>query len=212
MPLLFENRETTSVRTAVWKITEREEELLQMLPKLNLSDSGFLNKISWQPRRLEWLASRILLHQLTDFYPDVCYNKKGQPEITGCNENISISHTREFAAVALSPSFVPGIDIERPSPRIGKVKDRFLNEHEKRFLTPAAENEQLGLIWCSKEAIFKKAGQKGLNFRENIIISPFTPEEKGQISALLMPGSEQETGLELNYLNRDDFYLVWTLH
>ncbi len=210
MPLLFENGETSPVRTAVWKITEGEDDFLQMLPKLHPSDSDFLAKISWQPRRLEWLASRVLLHQMTALYPDVCYNENGQPELSRCNEHISISHTREFAAVALSPRFIPGIDIERPSPRIGKVKERFLNEQEKKFISPKTEDEQIGLIWCAKEAIFKKAGQNGLNFRQNIIISPFIPKEKGQFSALLFPGRKHETHINLYYLNKDNFYLVWT--
>lgn len=212
MPLLFESRETDPVRIAVWKITEGEEDFLQMLPKLAPSDSDFLSGISWQPRRLEWLASRVLLHRMTGFYPDVCYKENGQPEMSMCNEHISISHTRDFAAIALSTQDTPGIDIERPSSRIGKVKNRFLNDQEKEFISPNTEDEQLGLIWCAKEAIFKKAGQKGLNFREDIIISPFTPKEKGHFSASLFPGWEQETGIELYYIKRDEFYLAWTTH
>ena len=211
MPLLFENRLSASIRTAVWEIAESEETLLQMLPTLTPIHSRFLDKISCQPRRLEWLASRVLLHQLTGLYPEVCYNEKGQPEMVGCHEYISISHTREFAAVALSPWFVPGIDIERPSPRIEKVKDRFLNEHEKNFISSYTEKEQLGLIWCAKEALFKKAGKKGLNFRENIIISPFYPEEEGRISAFLRTSDDDDTEIALNYLNRNDFYLAWTI-
>jgi len=209
MPLLFKTRKTPSVHTAVWKITEREGELLKLLPELTPSDSGFLDKISWQPRRMEWLASRVLLQHMTGLYPEVTYNKNGQPEMGGCADHISISHTRGYAAVALSPFFTPGIDIERPSSRIRKVKDRFLNQLEKDFI----ENEatQSGLIWCAKEAIFKKTGQKGLNFRENILISPFTLKKEGQFSASLFPGCEQETVIELHYLNKDDFYLVWTV-
>ena len=211
MPLLLEQGDRASVHIAVWRITESEEELANMLPPLALQEQTYLEKISWKPRRIEWLASRLLIYRLTDLYPEICYNQNGQPSVSHCRENISISHTHGYAAVALSARFMPGIDIERPSPRIGKVKNRFLHNEEKEYLEPAFEDQQLGLIWCTKEAIFKKTGQKGLNFHQDILVSAFHPQKEGFLSVTRYPHSKDQSFIQLQYLNKPEFYLVWTI-
>ncbi|MFO8000391.1 MAG: 4'-phosphopantetheinyl transferase superfamily protein [Marinilabilia sp.] len=211
MPLIFEaTPDKGHGRLAVWKISENEPDLLQMLPPLEDSEVKLLSNISYQPRRLEWLASRVLIYRLTGLYPGTCYNHRGQPFITNCHDNLSISHTRGYAAVSLSPDSPPGIDIERPSQRIEKVAGRFLNASEKNFITDIEKEEQLGLIWCAKEAVFKKAGQPGVIFKDHIIISPFTSMPDGKLSATLI-GDGKETTIHLGYHNTPEYYLVWTL-
>lgn len=209
MPLLFKKQVRKSTRIAVWAIREEEETLRQLLPPLKAAEKKHLEKISYKPRRLEWLASRLLIHQMTGFYPGTRYLGNGQPYISQCREHVSISHTRGYAAVSISDDSVPGIDIEFPSARIQKVAKRFLNDKEKNFLDPDLIEKQLGLIWCAKEAIFKKAGQPGLIFKDQIITNPFVPKShEGQISATLHIAGNTEK-IKLEYLIDQDFYLVW---
>ncbi|WP_462316958.1 4'-phosphopantetheinyl transferase family protein [Marinilabilia sp.] len=211
MPLLFKKKVSKSTRIAVWAIQEEEEVLLQLLPPLRTADKEHLDKISFIPRRLEWLASRVLIHQMTGLYPETRYHQNGQPYISNCPEFVSISHTKGYAAISLSTITFPGIDIEFPSHRIEKVAKRFLNESEKSFLDPAYTQKQLGLIWCTKEAIFKKAGTPGLVFKNQIIARPFIPKsQEGQLSASLQLTSTHED-INLEYLISQDFYLVWIL-
>jgi phosphopantetheinyl transferase len=213
MPVLFEKRVNPNLRIAVWEITENEEELVQLLPPLKNEEKTFLERISFSPRKQEWLASRVLIFRQTGIYPASRYKDNGQPLLIGCNEKISISHTRGFAAIALSTGEMPGIDIEHPSSRIEKVSDRFLHPEETRFLSSdILKTRQLGLIWCLKEAIFKKSGTPGLNFKEQILTHPFSPEScEGQITASVMPKNTQKSTIHLEYLIQQRFYLAWTI-
>ncbi len=212
MPALFEKRVKPGLRVAVWEIKETEQELLKLLPPLRTEEKTFLERISFGPRKLEWLASRALIFQQTGIYPASRYKDNGQPFLTECNEKISISHTRGFAATALSTEETPGIDIEYPSPRIEKVSERFLHSNESNFI--AASNlrqHQLGLIWCLKEAIFKQVGIPGLNFKDQIITHPFNPETReGKITASVQISENQKRTITLNYIIHEDFYLTWT--
>lgn len=213
MPVFLEKKVTPHLRIAVWEITETEKELLQLLPLLENEEAAFLGRISFAPRKLEWLASRVLIYRLTGIYPASRYKDNGQPFLTGCDEKISISHTRKFAAIALSTGETPGIDIEYPSPRIEKVSDRFLHQDESNYLsTGKIKKRQLGLIWCLKEAVFKQSGSPGLNFKEQIITQPFFPSsDEGEITASVKMQNTQNENIKLEYLIRPDFYLAWTL-
>ncbi|PWE01272.1 4'-phosphopantetheinyl transferase family protein [Marinilabilia rubra] len=211
MPLLFKKQVSQSTRIAVWAIHEEEEKLLQLLPPLKTAEKELLKKISFKPRRLEWLASRVLIYQMTGVYPETGYFENGQPFIVRHREHVSISHTKGYAAVSVSCDSTPGIDIEFPSPRITKVAGRFLNQKKETFLRPELKEKQLGLIWCAKEAIFKKAGQPGLIFKDQIITTPFFPEnDEGSFEAKLYL-KEVEYDIKLKYYCTDDFYLVWLL-
>ncbi len=213
MPFFFEKKVNPYLRVAVWEITETETELLQLLPPLQSKEASFLESISFVPRKLEWLASRILIYRLTGKYPASQYKDNGQPFLTGCNEKISISHTRGFAAIALSAEKMPGIDIEYPSNRIEKVSDRFLHHGEISYLsTGELKTRQLGLIWCLKEAVFKQIGSPGLNFKEQIITHRFFPtSDQGHITAsVCLPENPSKT-IDLEYLICPGFYLAWTL-
>ncbi len=209
MPLIFKNQINNYTRIAVWQISEKEEILIDMLPVLKSPEKKFLNNISHLPRRLEWLASRVLIYKLTGLYPATQYNDNGQPVVSDCHENISISHTIGHAAILLSEKSVPGIDIEYPSARIEKVSGRFLNSEEKNYISKMERNHQLGIIWCVKEAIFKQTGHPGLIFKNHIIVDSFTPESSGTLWAtVFVEGNEKR--VQLGYYIDASYYLVWT--
>lgn len=213
MPFFFEKQIRPDHLVAVWKITETVEDLLKLLPQLQKEEKSFLTRISFPARKLEWLASRVLIYQYTGFYPASGYRDNGQPFLTACNDQVSISHTKGYAAIALSKKEILGIDIEYPSPRIEKVMDRFLHPEEHKFLsTSNLKDRQLGLIWCLKEAIFKQAGIPGLSFKDQIVTHPFIPlSDKGEITAaIILPGRTQKT-IKLEYHIHQDFYLTWTI-
>ena len=48
-----------------------------------------------------------------------------------------------------------GVDIERIDEKIKKVKDKFLNENEKKFST---KNNEITAIWSVKESSYKVEG------------------------------------------------------
>ncbi len=208
MPLILEKQVNPSSFIAVWKISESEGVLKDMLPPLKEADKNFLERISNENRRLEWLASRILIYQKTGLYPSTFYNNWGQPVLTECKEHISISHTYGYAAIASSSDCFPGIDIEYPSDRIEKVANRFLTQTEKTYISEVKKDKQLGLIWCAKEAIYKKAGQPGLIFNKQIEIEEFIPEQTGYLNAILSIQNEA-IKVRTEYMIEKDYYLAW---
>ncbi len=209
MPIVFEHRPDRNTHVSVWKITETRETLMALLPPLAPAERLMLERMSFEPRQLEWLASRILTHQMGQCYPEVTYNHCGQPTLKHPALKISISHTRGYAAVAVSSSHIPGIDIEYPSSRIEKVANRFINASEAAFISEQHKSAQLAIIWCAKEAIFKMAGRPGLIFKNDIILDPFVPQKEGNLTATLHRGNEYQS-VRLEYTITDDYYLVYS--
>lgn len=85
------------------------------------------------------------------------HDDDGAPLLIGSALNISISHSRNYAAIMLDASSRCGIDIEEP--RLDQ-----LERVRTKFLTPAelAAGVDLLTAWTAKEAVFKAAGTPGL--------------------------------------------------
>ncbi len=75
------------------------------------------------------------------------------------NIHISISHSnRILALLCTMDGSLPGVDIERKGRAVHKIKHKYVNEAELRWLHNYSEQKQedlLHLIWCAKEAAFK---------------------------------------------------------
>ena len=154
---------------AIWKIEENWEELLRQLerPEAYLS---ILNGYKSEGRKSEWLAVRVLLKELTGCEPDILYHDNGAPYLQESSSYISISHTKGFAAVLLSPNKPVGIDIEYHSERIYRIKSRFLSETEFELLGENPSTDKLLTCWSAKETVFKMLEQKTADMQKDIQI------------------------------------------
>ena len=85
------------------------------------------------------------------------YNEFGKPYVTGNPVYFNISHTKDYALIAIHPRLEIGVDIE-------KIQDRHdLLETIKLFLDPseyflAHSLEMWFSLWCAKEAYLKMKG------------------------------------------------------
>ena len=168
MPIIFK---TNSPMLGVWRMTECSDELLAMLGRRE-DYRPFLERVNAETRRREHLASRVLLARLLGYEAQVGYRQDGAPFLFGSSLHISISHTRDYAAVIVGEQPV-GIDIEYRSDRVWKIRERFLSSEELAMLDPTNEVEQLLICWCVKEALFKLLGQQSVDFREHLRVIPF---------------------------------------
>ena len=117
-------------------------------------------------KRKESLACRFLLESSLESIQPLLQLPSGKPYFeTG--PYFSLSHTKRFAASAISVPFEIGIDIEENSRAVSKIAARFLSERELQFLN-SEEMHRLG--WCMKEAMYKAFGQSGLDFRTEVQI------------------------------------------
>ena len=170
---------------ALWKLQEHSEELIEKC-KLTNEETKRLSNISFEPRRQEFLATRILLQQLLGESTTIMYTEAGKPFLKDLNQTISISHSKDFACLFLSEKEI-GVDIERTDRRIEKISKRFLHSKEKEFIESLPDQQfAMILYWAAKEAIFKCSPSQGIQFNEQIFIPPFDIENNTQFKGQLL--------------------------
>jgi len=138
------------------------------LPKIDLK---IIEKTKGLYRKNERLASRLSAQEvLGNEYNGIDYLENGKPFLINSPKNISISHSKNIVVVLISTNEIIGIDIQQQSEKIRRVAKRVFNENEMLW---AGDNlDRLTKLWTIKEAVFKAAQTKGLDFREEIVISP----------------------------------------
>jgi len=150
----------------VWKITETSNDLFQLLDKIDIDR---IDKFKNQTHQLQFLAKQILLKEL-DLLDKLTYLPSGKPVLNDGNF-ISISHSRNLVAVATGSQEI-GIDLEFLNPKLSKIATRFvhIDDQTEAFFN---ELENLQMLWTAKESIYKLIGERGISFKEDILISDF---------------------------------------
>jgi len=188
----------------LWQFTETTTDLLPHFSPEELADATFL-KYTHEKRKLEWLATRRLISQLIGPDFSISYQETGKPILQHDQfKHISISHSRDFAAVILHENLSVGIDIEDTSRDFRRIEKRFLSDEELAF---AGNNPQLQcLFWCAKEAIFKLVDDQGIDFKKQIHIlpDPLSNSFRGKFIS-----EEGEISFQLHYEYFSGNCLVW---
>lgn len=137
---------------------------------LNAVEHKKLATYSLKKRRREWLAGRLCLKYSASTYFGENINKEvelqkylvynrddGRPVLQGHDEDISISHSKDFAFAMISKKTC-GIDIQQAVPTLEKVEDRYCSEVEAQILEQLIQHPklyQLAMLWACKEALQK---------------------------------------------------------
>ena len=170
---------------AIWQIAESEEELLALLASLQ-TEKAFaavkagLAELHNPSRRREWLAVRMLVAQCLGNAHIISYESSGRPFLADGSWQISISHTKEYAALAWLPDGTVGIDIERRTDRVMRVVRKFINAEEQAALDASHFSSPDGelLLWTAKEALYKAVGIRELDCMEALTVHIPSPEEQ----------------------------------
>lgn len=202
MPVLNKKNINNSLSIGIWHIVESKENLLETYVDRGFDTTNVIETKS-ELRLKQWLAVRLLLHE---FYPNVeiSYNEFGLPFLSNKVE-ISISHAGDYAVIALNTSEKCGIDIEKISAKVERVKHKFLNVQE---LEIANSLEELTLFWCAKEALYKLYGEKEIIFNEQLFINLINEPKiiQGRIKT-----SKNDELHEMVVEKIDDYFLVYTI-
>lgn len=153
-----------AIRFGVWHITESENELEY------LSGCTASAHASSPARRLEYLAVRSLMVSM-DLDPEtLAYQPSGKPYLRNTPGTISVSHTKNYAAIAFSEQSNVGIDIEQRSERVVRVRHKFMHPEEEDAVTKSAMDTSTALLvhWCAKEAVFKAVPEENIDFSHEI--------------------------------------------
>ena len=170
-------------KIAIWQIVESEEELVAPLSNGRVLLEEARQRFKAAGRRIEWLAVRRLMHQLGIASP-IAYLPSGKPYLKDDKRHITISHTRGYAAVAISETNPIGLDIEQRTDKVCRVQHKFLSPEEKSLLPSEKKNvEALLIIWTAKEAMFKLVDKEGIDFAEHFHLDPFTVAPAGECTA-----------------------------
>ena len=202
MPLERVQKISDSAKFALWRIEESVEELFEMTI-LQKEELDQMNSFKVEMRKKQWLTTRKILEELAPGQL-IRYNENGKPQID--DGYISISHSGEYVALIHDEKGETGIDIQLQVDKIQLIRHKFLHSSENDRIGDQ-ELEELTLIWCAKEAIYKCKGKTGIIFKEHIEISPRTQEEKVLEAKVSI---DAKTALHrLNYEIFDDYCLVY---
>jgi len=184
MPLFYQHNINESTRLAIWHITEDEDFFLKKVP--------LKRDVSHAQKRLQHLAGRYLLTELFADFPleEILIADTRKPYLVDEKYHFSISHFGNYAAAIVSSTRRVGVDIEKASPIIEKIRNKFLSENELAIAFEGIEKSghrlrQLTLLWSAKESIYKWYSLGAVNFRLHICwTKPYfiRSEEPGKLS------------------------------
>lgn len=204
---LFLKHKEDSLLWGVWQTEESAGQLLSLLPSPEKYEAE-LSCFTAPHRRQEWLAVRVLLYRLLGEEKLISYHANGKPYLADRSYFISISHTRGYVAVILSPFGEVGIDIEQYGARVHKVAPKYMRLDEIPALYEGDDTWSLLLHWSAKEVMFKCMGASAVDFREHLHILPFEVKESGTLCAQECR-TDQQTEFLIHYLLQPGFVLTW---
>lgn len=207
MPLYQHIKTLNDADIHIWKIDEPAD--------------YFLNAISWEEqqinwlntihpaKRLEYLASRFLIFEVAGILDSHLYkNEAGKIYFKSKQQHLSISHSSNYTAVALSKKTI-GFDLQCFSEKIFRVAQRFLSKQESIAIKPFESIHSLTTAWTIKEAVYKAYGQKGIHFNKQILINMSTPFEGIQKTNATLINNQIETHYDIFSQIHSDF--SWSL-
>ena len=206
MPIFFQQDIDDSTKLGIWKIEETEDFFLSKVP--------LQREITHPHKRLQHLAGRWLLKYLFPDFPvaliQIADTRK--PYLENETYHFSISHCGDYAAVIVSKTERVGIDIEIPTEKVGRIKNKFLHHDEllmldRNELTKGPSIYKLTLLWSCKEAVYKWWSYGGVDFSERIRLQHFELQRSGLLNGQFI--SEKTVELILNYKIFEGLCLAW---
>ena len=164
MPFLKDFLINNSTKIILWKIIPGE------LNETHLSedDKDLLKIRKGKYSKEYFLAARKLLKN-EDSELTIEYDSKGKPYLNK-QKGISISHSNEIVAIAISNEIDFGIDIQYKTHKVFKILNKFLSKNESKFLDKTNDLESLIKVWSAKESIYKALGKEGVSFSNDLEI------------------------------------------
>lgn len=195
MPLIEKRTIAQGLDIGLWDITESDDFFFQRLFLAN-EMQFHLNKMH-PKRRSEWLAGRWLLKEVAGKNAICQKDKFGKPYLKNSTRYISISHSHGLAAVSVGERSL-GIDIQKITPKIRRIAHKFMRPTEADSLENESYLDHLTVYWSAKEALYKAYGKKELDFRKNILVTPFTYQFRGELTGAVSKNDFYAT-YDLNY-------------
>jgi hypothetical protein len=196
---------------ALWEIAETQEQLIQTC---SIPDDELETILQYPSarRRVEQLAVRSLLNQCFTRKQYLGYEENNRPYLKNYPGDISISHADKFVCILVHESKYVGIDIEGRKRNFAPVENKSITDYEQSYLNNKYRDDQLCIIWCAKEAIYKAMHEQKVEFSRQIEIRKFIPHKSGRLYARFIDHDYEDMDLNLNYkMINDNYALAWVL-
>lgn len=210
MPLILHEKLHEHSSWALWEIREKMEELQDLLQPEQLLNQPA--EVKAERQRLEWLASRLLIRQLSEEYgldrPVIVKDEYGKPFLHHSPFHISLSHSYPYASAIIHRRQSVGIDIEMARQQLTKVASRIL--HPEELFAAGNDLKKLCIYWAAKEAMYKCYGRRGLIFKEEIFIEPFLLQQQGTLQGRIST-STAKAEYTLHYRHYNELLICFSL-
>jgi phosphopantetheinyl transferase len=201
MPFLKEFIINDKTKIKLWKVMIGELNTKE----LNSDEKNLLKLKKNNILREQFLATRkVLALENTDY--KITYNNNGKPSLNS-KYNISISHSHEIAAVAISDNSKIGLDVQLKESKIFNIQNKFLNKYEKSNIGDDPTVDILTMVWTSKESIYKALGLKGISFSKNIKIDKVIEKDKTGIGYYI--NGTEKVKFDLKFFYVDEYTICF---
>jgi phosphopantetheinyl transferase len=208
MPLTHYFAHQHHSRIGVWRIMENEDYFLKKMPISDIERAELDLKRGHS--RLEWLAARYLLQQMTGWAGKIIKDDFGKPQWEGSDYHISISHSKDYTAAIISTHLV-GIDIQYITPKLEGIAWRVMNDIKLKNLDAHNRIEHLHVYWGAKEALYKAYGKRELDFKNHIPIMPFSYQNTEGVFEGRIEKSDFIKNFNIHYLHIEQYMLVYAI-
>lgn len=192
MPLIRIDTVANDVKLGLWRM----DEPLGDLPRPEGVD---FSDIHSEVRLRERLTTYCLLGAMTGQDNLIIrHEPSGKPVVEGYE--ISVSHTKGWAAAMMSHDNAVGVDIEYYSERVNKVADRFIR--------PDEQNDTLAhrlINWSAKEAVYKLLSAEDLQYFE-MRLARISCDDEGVVE---VEDLKEGGSVAVSYTLNDDYVLTW---
>jgi len=201
MPFLKEFIINDKTKIKLWKVIIGELNT----EELNSDEKNLLKLKKNNILREQFLATRKVLALENSDYK-ITYNNNGKPSLNS-KYNISISHSHEIAAVAISDNSKIGLDVQLKESKIVNIQNKFLNKYEKSNIGDDPTVDILTMVWTSKESIYKAVGLKGISFSKNIKIDKVIEKDKTGIGYYI--NGTEKVKFDLKFFYVDEYTICF---
>ncbi len=192
----------------IWHISETREFFLQQIG-LTQEEKERYAQLKGK-MQIEWLAARYLLHILSgrEIRGKLQKDEYGKPFLENSTYHISLSHSKDMAAVIASP-LVCGIDIQFMVPKIERIAKKFMSPSE---LNDIQRNKimHMHIVWGAKECLYKSYGKKKLDFRKHIFIDSIDLKGDSGSFTGTVKKNDFHKRYQLYFKRYDDYILVYS--
>lgn len=208
MPQALRKSHNSGTEIIVWEVSESANFFLPELSEYVFEDKEYISaKFEW--KKLELLAARyaakVLVESMGYCFKGIAKDGYGKPYLVDSTLEMSLTHSKKYVAVAIHRTQKLGIDLERPSPKMWRIKDRLFSTAEVEAI--GEELEKMSIFWSAKEGLYKLYGKRGIDFKENL----FLAYDHEDLHGLISLGNGYESKHRVFLERFLDFLLVWVV-